>query len=102
MAIPDGFGINHDCRPVLALVETARLVNTNAVSKTCTLGELLQLCVQFTLAVSGAGRPRRTLRTCVRADKNMMLKWRQNGDSSCANISRLTGSPSLLHMPARF
>jgi len=34
VAVPDGFGVNNDCWPVLALIETARLVDAYLARET--------------------------------------------------------------------
>ena len=78
MAVPDSFGINHDRRSVFTLVKTARFIDAYLVPKAGRLGKLLQLCVQFTLAVSRAGWSRSALGAGIVADKDMVLKWGQS------------------------
>ena len=76
-AIPDCLGIDHYGGPVLALIQTKGLVDTNAIGQPSSLGELLQLGMQFAFPIGGARGPGRAGGPNVVADENMMLKGRQ-------------------------
>jgi len=52
--IPDRFRINHYSWPVFALVQAAGLVDPHRAPKARTLGDLLQLRVQFALSIRRA------------------------------------------------
>jgi len=54
VAVPDRFGIHDDGGPVFALIEAAGFVDADRSSQARSLGKLLQLRVQFALAVRGA------------------------------------------------
>jgi hypothetical protein len=77
MPVPDCFGIHHDRRAVLALIQTAGLVDANRVSESGCLGKLLQLRMQFALAVCGARGAGRAFRTNVMTDENVMFEYWQ-------------------------
>jgi hypothetical protein len=79
MPIPDGFGVHHHRRAMFALVETAGFIDANRISQACGLGKLLQLRMQFALAVRGARGARGAFRTNVMADENVMFENRQKG-----------------------
>jgi len=87
MPVPDCLRVNHHRRAVLALVKAAGLVDADRISQTSGLRKLLQLRVQFALAVRGARWPRSTFRADVMADEDVMLEnWQK-----CTSISRLQG-----------
>jgi hypothetical protein len=74
VAIPDGFGINHHCRPVFALIQTKRLIDADCGCETGGLGQLLQLGEEFTLSIAGAGWAWGIGGALVMADKDMAFK----------------------------
>ena len=55
MPVPDSLGIHDYGGPVLALIKATRLVNTDGISQAGGLGVLLQLPLEFALAI-GRGR----------------------------------------------
>jgi hypothetical protein len=75
-AIPDGLGIDHEIRPVFALVQAAGLVGAHSTLQTALsefqLKQLLQLGPGGWITTSArvSGRP------LVPADKNMALEFR--------------------------
>lgn len=83
--VPDGFWIDHNRRSMLALIETARLVDPHGIPQASGLRKLLQLCVQFALAVARARGSGRALWTGIMADEDVMLEnWQ-----ICTSCSRL-------------
>jgi len=54
MAIPDCFRVDDNGRTVFALVEASGLVDPDGAAEAGSLGELLQLRMQFAFAVGGA------------------------------------------------
>jgi hypothetical protein len=92
-AVPDCFGIDDDGWPMFALVEAQRFVDPDLVAQSRGLGQLLQLGMQIALAVSCAGRARRTVGTDVVADKDVILEWRQTKYSSASGLTRTALAP---------
>ena len=78
VSVPDRLWIDDDGGPMLALVEAAGFVDPDGVSQARSLGELLQLRMQFALSIRGARRPRSAFRTGIMADKNVMLEQGQS------------------------
>jgi hypothetical protein len=74
MTVPDGFGIDHNRRPVFALVQAKGLVDANGGAESGSFGQLLQLGAEIAFAIRGAGWAGRIGGTSVVADKNVMLK----------------------------
>jgi len=89
VAVPDGFGINHNHGPMLALVQATGLVDADLARQAGSLGKLLQLRVQIALSILGAGGPRRIGGTGVTADKNVVFKRWQAEFLLDADTSRL-------------
>jgi len=83
IAVPDGFGIDHDHGAVLALVEAAGLVDAHAATETGGLGELLQLGMKIAFSIGGTGGAGSTLGAHIMADKNMTFECGQAGKTSC-------------------
>jgi hypothetical protein len=73
-AVPNRIWINHDHRTMLALIQTPGLVDPHRRPQPGGLCELLQPCVQLTLSIHGARRPRSIGGPGVVANKNMALK----------------------------
>jgi len=97
VSVPDRLWVNHNRRAVLALVKAAGLVDSDGASQARGLRKLLQLRVQFALAVRGTRWPRSTFGTSVMANKDVMLEnWQK-----CTSISRLQGhrSQPFAHIP---
>ncbi len=92
-AIPDGFRIDYNRRPVFALIQAAGFVDSHPPCKSRFLGQLLQPCVQVAFPFNGAGRPRRAAGPKVVADKNMALKWGQTNSSSGRMVPRVRSFP---------
>ena len=78
MPVPDRLGIDHNRRPMLALVEAAGFVDPDGISQARSLGELLQLRMQLALSIRSARRPRSAFRTGIMADKNVTLEQGQS------------------------
>jgi len=74
MPVPDRLGVDHHRRTVLALVQASRLVDADRPRQSGGFGEHLQLRKQVALAIFGAGRSRRTLRTNILTDKHVAFK----------------------------
>lgn len=74
MPVPDSLRINDHRWAMLALVETARLVNANRVSQARSLRKLLELRVQLALPIRSARGPRRTFRPNIMANKNVVFE----------------------------
>jgi hypothetical protein len=74
IAIPDRLGIHDHGRPVLALVEAPGLVNAHRGTQAGGLRQLLQLGVQFALAVACARRTRCSFGANIVADEDVTLK----------------------------
>jgi len=81
IAVPDGLGIDDDGWSVLALVQAAGLVDADAGAEAGGFGQLLQLGMQFALAVGRAGRARCAFGADVMADKDVAFKRWQTGTS---------------------
>lgn len=80
VAVPDGFGIDHHHRTMLALVQTAGFVDTHSPLQSGGFGQLLQLGVQVAGAIRGTGAAGGVGGTGVGADKNVMFKSGQWSD----------------------
>jgi hypothetical protein len=76
-SVPYRIRIDHDRRAVLALVQTAGLVDAHAASQSGIARELLQARVQLALSVARAGGTRRIRGADVVADENMTLEYGQ-------------------------
>jgi hypothetical protein len=74
VAVPDGFGIDDYRRPVFALIQASRLVDSDRAPQACSLRQLLQLRVQFALSIRGARRPGSAFRADIVADKDVALE----------------------------
>jgi hypothetical protein len=79
IAVPDRVRVNDDRGTVLALIETAGLVDADAAGKAGVPAQLLQTGVQFAFSVAGAGRTRRIRRANVVADEDVAFKPGQKG-----------------------
>jgi hypothetical protein len=77
MAVPDGLGINHHRRPVLALVKAKRFVDAHFGAQAGGFRQLLQLSVKIAFSIGSAGRAWRIGGAGVMADKNMMFEYGQ-------------------------
>ena len=80
--VPDGFGIDHDRRAVLALVKTHGLVDADAVGQAGCFGHLLKLGKDFAFSVDGAGWAGRAFGADIMAHEDVMFEKRQRGRSS--------------------
>jgi hypothetical protein len=74
IAVPDGVRINHNHRPVFALVQTSGFVDANPSREPCVFRQLLKAGMQIALAVAGTGGTRRLRGANVVTDKDMMFK----------------------------
>lgn len=81
-AIPNCLRVNHNCGPVLALVQAAGFVDAHPAAQAGGFGKLLQLRKQLARAIAGARGPRSTLGTNILTDKHMTFKRGQNEKSS--------------------
>ena len=77
ISVPDRFWINHDYRPVLALVEAAGLVDADCTAQAGRAGKLLQLSEHLALTVSSAGWAWGTLGADILTDKDVPFKGSQ-------------------------
>jgi hypothetical protein len=83
VAIPDGFRVDDDSGAMLALIETAGLIDANRAAESGGLGELLQLSVQFALAVCGARGTRGSFGAGVVTNENVVLEnWQTRPPAS--------------------
>lgn len=82
MAIPDSFGVHDNGRPMLALVEAAGLIRPNCAFYSRVFNLVFEDSVQPANSIAGAGRPRAARFPNIGADKNVMLKFRQNSFTS--------------------
>ena len=72
VAVPDGVGVNHDGRPVFALVETSRFVRADCDVSTG-FGETgLEGALQVAGTAGVTATPGMVLGTLVAADKNVL------------------------------
>lgn len=75
-AVPDGVGIDHDVRAVLALVEAPRLVRADFVLKTQGGKLLLEGQLQLGLAGRVAAAAGMAFRTLIAANEDVSLELR--------------------------
>ena len=76
VSIPDGLGVDHNRRPVLALIEAAGLVRADS-SLQSALGELLLECsLQVGFSGGIAASPRIARWTLVPADEDVLFEFR--------------------------
>ena len=80
-AVPDGLGIDDDCRAVLALVEASGLVGADRAGEAGGFHRVLEAGVELALAVGGAGGARAAGFAEVGADEYVALEFRQSRDS---------------------
>jgi hypothetical protein len=74
-AVPDRFGIDDDHRPMLALVEAARLVNADAVLEASSLDSILELAAKLLAVFMAAAWPGGGLVAFVQADEDVVFKF---------------------------
>lgn len=82
MAVPDSLGVHHNGGSVLALIQAPGFVDAHLAAQAGGPGKLLQLRVQFALAVRGAAGAWRIGRAGVVADKDVAFKRGQSVTSS--------------------
>lgn len=82
-AVPHSFGIHHDRGSVLALVQATGLVDAHKACKSRGLCRLLQCDMHFIASAVCARGARRTIRTGICTDKDMMFEDWQFVRSSC-------------------
>jgi hypothetical protein len=75
-AIPDGIGIDHHVRPVLALVEAAGLIGTDASLQAMGSQFLLEEFLQASFRQRITASPRMPCRSLVSANKDMFFEFR--------------------------
>ena len=78
VSVPDCLGVNHHGWAMLALVEATGFIDSHCVSQPCCFGQLLQLRMQFTLAIGCAGWTGSALGAHIMTDKYVVLKWGQS------------------------
>lgn len=76
VAIPDGIGIDHYVRPVLALVEASGLIRTDAAVQATGSQLLLEEFLQASFSQRIAASARMPCRSLVSANKDMFLEFR--------------------------
>lgn len=74
MPVPDGLRVDDDGGPMLALVQTAGLVDADARGEAGGLGQLLNGGMELSLAIGVAGGARGVLGTGIGADKDVAFK----------------------------
>jgi len=74
VAVPDGIRVDHHGGPVLALIETAGLVDAHPAGESRLLDQLLQAGVQIAFPIAGAGRAWRLRRANVVANEDVALE----------------------------
>lgn len=84
-AIPDRFGIDHDGRAMLALVEAARLVGSNQMLESGLFNGVLERGFDLFAALGKTARAIGGLIALVGADKDMVLELR-HWDSSLLRL----------------
>jgi hypothetical protein len=91
-AVPDGVWIDHDDRPVLALVEAAKLVCPDFSLQAGFLDGVLERSLQLFAAFAAAAWPGGVFFPLIRAEEEMMLKLRHGNLSFvCRVVVRCTG-----------
>jgi hypothetical protein len=75
-AVPDRFGIDHEIRPMLALVQASRLVGTHSALQTALGQFLLEQLLQLGLLRWITTSPGMSWRAQVPADENVALEFR--------------------------
>jgi hypothetical protein len=91
-AVPDSVGIDHDDRPVLTLVEAAKLVRPDFALQSGVLDGVLERALQLRAAFAGAAWPGGVFLPLVSTDEEVVLKLRQDGSSSPREVVvRYTG-----------
>jgi len=74
VAVPYGFGIDHDHGAVLALVQAAGFVDADPAAQAGSFGALLEFSVQIAGSIGGAGGTGCAFGARVVADKDVALK----------------------------
>lgn len=74
IAVPDRIRVDHNRRPVLALVEAPGLVDAHTAGEPRLFGQLLQAGMQLAFSIPGAGGARRLRRANIVADKDVALE----------------------------
>jgi hypothetical protein len=98
VAVPHCLGIDDDRRAVFALIEAEGFVDPHSVAEAGRFGDLLQLRVQFALAVSGARGAGSTFRTGVMADKDVVLEgWQMVPPVSRLQVRRSQSGRQISH-----
>jgi hypothetical protein len=87
-AVPDGVGIDHHDRSVLALVETAQLIRPDLSLQPGVLDGVLERALQLSAALAGAAWTRCAFVAFVGADEDVMLELRHAGNSLCMYSGR--------------
>jgi hypothetical protein len=72
--IPNGIRINNNGRSVLTLIQATRFVDAHSTRQPGSFCKLLELGMQLTLAIAGAGRPWCALWADIMANKDMAFK----------------------------
>jgi hypothetical protein len=80
-AVPDRFGIDHDGRPMLALVEAAGLVGANQMLEAGIFDGVLEGRFDLLAAFGKTTWTGRGLVALIRADEDMVLEFRHWGSS---------------------
>jgi hypothetical protein len=76
VAVPYGFGIDHDHGAVLTLIQAAGFVDADPAAQAGGFGALLEFGVQSAGSIGGAGGTRCAFGARVVANKDMALKDR--------------------------
>lgn len=77
-AVPDRLRVDHNGRPMFALIETKRFVDSD-VGQAGSLAQLLELRENFVLSIGGAGGTGCSLGANIMTDEDMMIVQRQSG-----------------------
>jgi hypothetical protein len=78
-AVPDGLGINHNRRAVLALIEAAGLIGADEMLEAGIFDRVLECRLQFLAAVRKTAWAGRGFVALIGTDKDVMLKFRHGG-----------------------
>ena len=86
-AVPNRLGIDHNHRPMLALIETTGLICPDAVLQTCIFNCIFECRFDLFASLWKTTGTRCRLVALVSADKDMMLKFRHGPGSLLSRLA---------------